>query len=303
MELRHLRYFVAVARELHFGRAAEGLAIAQPALSQQIQKLEHEVGARLLRRTNRKVELTEPGRLFFSEAEAILARSDQAIQAARRAERGEIGRLAVGFVSSATYDVLPPVVRGFRRRHAGVALTLLELTTAEQIAALEAGRLDLGFVRTPPDSPRLEQRVLVEEEFLAALPASHRLARSRRLALRDLCDDPFLVFPRTMAMGLYDRIVSACREAGFSPNIVQEATQPPVILGLVAAGLGVALVPECVRRLKWRNVVYRPLHGPRPRTNLTLAWRNPPDSPAVGAFVDEAARVLPRRGARPDTGV
>lgn len=293
MELRHLRYFVAVAEELHFGRAAGRLMIAQPPLSQQIQNLEREVGARLFRRTNRRVELSDAGRAFLADARRALDGAEQAVQAARRAERGEVGRLVIGFVSSATYAVLPPVLRGFRRARPGVELVLRERTTAEQVEALEARQLDLGFVRTPPPSPRLAHRVLAEEDFVAALPQNHRLARGRkRVALGDLRDEAFLLFPRTMAMGLYDRVLGACLQAGFSPRVIQEVTQPAVMIGLVAAGLGVALVPECVQALKWKNVAYRPLNGPVLATNVTLVWRRDDESEAVRAFVEQAGHTL-----------
>lgn len=273
MELRHLRYFVAVAEELHFGRAAERVGIAQPPLSQQIQKLEREMGVRLFVRTKRRVELTHPGQVFLAEARRTLAQAEHAVEAARRAERGEVGRLAVGFVGSSTYTVLPPVLRAFRRQHPGVELTLRELTTAQQLEAVRRGEIDVGFVRTPAPDGQLAQRVLIEEEFVVALPRSHPSARRRRVALRDLRGDAFILYPRALAAGLYDRVVSACQQSGFSPRVIQETTQVPVMVSLVASGLGVAVVPACVQALRWNNVVYRLLCEPKPRTNIALVWR------------------------------
>lgn len=291
MELRHLRYFVAVAEALHFGRAAQRLMIAQPPLSQQIKALEQEIGVQLFRRTKRRVELTEAGRVFLAEARRTLAQAEQAVQAARRADRGEIGRLTIGFVGSATYEILPPVLRRFRLNHPGVELSLRELTTAQQVAALEAKDIDIGFVRTPPPSPHLACRVLTEEDFVVALPRFHRLARARPVALAGLREDPFILFPRSLATGLYDRIVTACQQAGFSPRVALETTQTPVMIGLVAAGLGVALVPACVGTLTWRNVVYRPLVDPRPRTNVTIVWRHDCDTAAVHALIAQAGTL------------
>src|SRR5215208_2490915 len=191
MELRHLRYFIAVAETLHFGRAAAGLGIAQPPLSQQIQKLEGELGVRLLNRTKRTVKLTDPGRVFLAEARRTVAQAARAADSARRASRGEVGWLAVGFVGSATYSLLPPLLRRFHRRNAGVELSLRELTTAQQLEALHRNEIDVAILRTPAPDPRVVTAVLVEEEFVVALPDSHRLAASRRVALKDLASDAF----------------------------------------------------------------------------------------------------------------
>lgn len=294
MELRHLRYFIAVAEELHFTRAAQRLSIAQPPLSQQIKSLEQEVGVELLRRTKRRVELTDAGRCFLDEARRAVAQVDQAVAEARRAARGEIGRVLVGFVGSATYTVLPQVFRAFRGRYPSVEVVLRELTTAQQIAALSSGEIDLGFVRAPPDHEDLVSRVLVDEPFVAALPRRHPLARGPKVRVADLAGEPFILFPRPLAAGLYDAVVSACQRAGFSPRIVQETTQIPVMISLVAAGLGVALVPACVQSLKWKDLVYRPLEQPRPTTNIVLAWHKDRDSTVVRAFVSSAIQAIQR---------
>jgi DNA-binding transcriptional LysR family regulator len=290
MELRHLRYFVAVAEELHFGRAAERLMIAQPPLSQQIQRLEREIGVRLLNRTKRRVELTEAGRLFLDEARRALDHAARGALVAQRAARGEVGRLRIGFVGSASYSILPAVLRGFRQQHPGVELSLQELTTSQQLDALIDRRIDVAFVRRPPQRAGITARVLIEEDFMVALPRTHALGSRSRIALAELANDRFIVFPRVLAAGLYDCVVSACQAAGFSPQIVQETTQTPVMIGLVAAGLGVALVPASVRIFKWDNVAYIALRPPRPTTNIVLAWRSTEESQAVQAFFRQAVR-------------
>jgi DNA-binding transcriptional LysR family regulator len=296
MELRHLRYFIAVAEELHFSRAAQRLSIAQPPLSQQIKNLEGEVGVQLLRRTRRHVELTEAGQIFLEEARRAVAQAEQAVSAARRASRGEIGRLTLGFVGSATYTVLPHVLRSFRKRYPAVEVTLRELTTSQQIDALSAGEVDLGIVRQPPIRENLVSRVLVDEHFVVALSRRHRAARQKSVHVSTLAEDPFILFPRPLATSLHDAVVSACQRAGFSPKIVQEATQIPVMISLVAASLGVAIVPSCAQALKWNNVVYKPLEDPQPRTNIALVWRKQSESATVAAFVANAVQAMGAAG-------
>jgi DNA-binding transcriptional LysR family regulator len=292
VELRHLRYFIAVAEELHFRRAAERLWIAQPPLSQQIKQLENEVGVLLLRRTKRKVELTEAGQVFLAEARRAVAQADHAAESARRAGRGEIGHLTVGFVGSSTYTVLPPVLRAFGKDHPGVEISLRELTTAQQLAALDARQVDVGFVRAPSDGGAVARSVLMEEEFVIALPQRHRLASRARVPLAELREDPFILFPRAVAAPLHDPIVGACQHAGFSPRVVLETTQTPVMISLVAAGMGVAMVPACVQALRLPRVLYKRLKEPGPRTNVTLLWRSRDESAVVDRFVESARRSL-----------
>jgi DNA-binding transcriptional LysR family regulator len=183
------------------------------------------------------------------------------------------------------------VLRGFRQERPGVEVALRELTTVQQLDALRDRHIDVGFVRTPARSQGMAQKLLIEEQFVAALPGTHALAARSGLTLRELSAERFILYPRAVAAGLYDRIVSACQRAGFSPNVVQETTQTPVMVGLVAAGLGVALVPAGVRMLRWENVAYVPLTGPRPTTNIVLVWRKDSEEPAVHAFVRHAERV------------
>lgn len=295
MELRHLRYFVAVAEELHFARAAERLHISQPPLSMQIRALEEELGVRLLNRTQRHVSLTQAGSAFLEESRQILARVDQAIVAAHRAGRGEVGELAVGFISVADYNVLPRVLRDFRRRYPLVGLTLKEATTDLLIRDLVEGRIDVGFVLPPVDVPELDAVPILREPLIAVLPERHPSATRRgKLPLAALADSPFIMFPRRMASGLYDDIVTFCRSAGFSPRVEQEAIQMQTIVSLVSAELGVSLIPASLRNLQRPGVVYRPLREASPHTEIHLAWRRRDDSPPLQRFVERAVSVTRR---------
>mgnify|MGYP005820119093 CR=1 FL=1 len=299
MELRHLRYFVAVAEELHFGRAALRLHRAQPPLSQQIRQLEAELGSPLFLRAHRRVRLTEAGRAFLDGARATLARAEQAIAEARRAARGETGALAVGFVASATYGLVPALFRAFRRRHPGVALSLSELSTAEQLAALRAGTIHLGLGRPPADDPALAAEPLLDEPLWVALSAGHRLARGRAVPLPALAAEPFVLFPRRPRPGWADRILGHCLEAGFRPAVAQEALELSTALALVAAGMGVTLVPGSVRTRRLAGVVYRPLAPPAPVTRLLALYRRDDAPPAAARFLEVARAALARGAGAP----
>lgn len=296
MELRHLRYFVTVAEELHFGRAAEKLHISQPPLSMQIRSLEQELGVTLLHRTQRHVSLTQAGHAFLPEARQLLARLEQAVLMTRRAGRGEIGELAVGFISVADYNVLPVVLREFRQRFPLVNLTLRESTTDAQIRDLLGGRIDVGFVLPPIDEPALQSVCIVREPLVAALPDRHPLAqRPGKLKLANLKDAPFILFPRPMAPGLYDDVVSFCRAAGFSPRVEQEAIQMQTIVSLVSAELGVALIPASLTNLRRTGVTYKALREASPHTEIHLTWRRGDELPALRVFVDLALQTAGSR--------
>jgi len=278
MDLRQLRYFVAVAEELHFGRAAERVGIAQPPLTQQIQKLEAGLGCQLLVR-GRKSALTAAGEVLLGQARRILAQSEEAAEATRRAARGETGRLTVGVPPSVMLSSLPAVIRKYRRLYPGVQFGLRELSTSAIENALKAGEIDLGFLRevSPPNS-----EVVFEEEVVAALPSSHRLAKADELRIGALAREPFVFFPRRLGPAFYDRLVGFCGEAGFLPDVVQEATQWHSVICLVEAGMGISLAPGCVQRFKWSGVVYRRLRGLR--TRVSAAWNE--NRPAtVAAFL------------------
>ena len=292
MELRHLRYFVTVAEELHFGRAAEKLHISQPPLSMQIRALESELGVTLLNRTQRHVSLTQAGTALLEEARHILARVDQAVLTTKRAGRGEIGELAIGFISVADYNVLPVVLREFRRRFPLVSLTLRESTTDAQIRDLAAGRIDVGFVLPPIKEPALQSLSILREPLIAALPEKHPLARKPgKLKLEKLKDAPFILFPRSNAPGLYDDVVSCCKAAGFSPRVDQEAIQMQTIVSLVSAEMGVALIPASLTNLQRTGVIYKLLQGGSPLTEVHLAWRRGDELPALRVFVEVASQI------------
>lgn len=296
MELRHIRYFVAVAEELHFGRAAARLGIAQPPLSMQIRDLERELGVTLFARTNRRVELTAAGRVFLEGARRTLAQLDGAIHDTQRAHRGETGRLRIGFVSSATYEVLPSLLRAFRDSYPDVVTHLRSATTCEQVAALRERDLDLGVLRLPVTDETLEWRVITEEPLAAVLPATHPLARRDRTPLAALVHESFIMYPRSDNPEIHDTIIAQCQRAGFSPNITQESGSMHAITALVAGGLGVALViaPPGLRDAP--GVVFRPVTGDNtPVWRLALAWRREREmTPAVRAFLTSSDAVIER---------
>jgi DNA-binding transcriptional LysR family regulator len=273
MELRHLRYFVAVAETLHFGKAARLLNIAQPPLSQQIRNLERELDVTLLTRTNRSVALTDAGVAFLREARRTLAQAEHAALAAQLAQRGDAGRIVVGFISSATYTVFTDIVRSFRVGHPNVDLVLDESTTEQQLRALADGRIDIGFLRPPFEQPGLLCSTVVREPVVAALPDFHPLARTRSIALKQLAGEPFVSLPRRLIPGFHDQITAACRRAGFTPRVAQEALQVQTIVSLVAAGLGVALVPASVRKGQRKGVRYLDIAGTPLTAEIVAAHR------------------------------
>jgi DNA-binding transcriptional LysR family regulator len=289
MEMRHLRYFVAVAEEGHITRAAQRLGIQQPPLSQQIQALERELDAQLFRRKPRGVELTPAGRAFFDEAKAILARVGEAVAATKRAARGEVGRVGIGFTSSASFHpFVPRAIRAFRERYSLVALTLEENGTTELVGALRAQTIDAAFVRSPVgEGPDLVIRPLLEEPMVAALPTGHALSSAGgALPLAALAGETFILYRRPVGPGLHDAIIAACDRAGFSPLIGQEAPRMLSTLSLVAAGLGVTLVPHSMSRLEAEGVAYRALEAAAQLVApLNLAYRRGENSAAVRRFV------------------
>jgi DNA-binding transcriptional LysR family regulator len=293
-ELRQLRHFVAVAERLHFGRAAAALHISQPPLSRSIRSLEARVGATLLARSRRRVELTPEGARFLQEAKRVIAQLERAVEEVGRMAAGAGGRLRIGFVSLADYGVLPGLLKAYKAARPGVALSLREMLTPEQAAALAAGELDFGLLLPPVSVPDLEHLVVQRERFLAALPARHRLARARDpLAVRELADEAFVMVPREIAPGLHDIVAGLAARAGFAPRVAQEALQMQTVVSLVSSGLGVALVPSSLANLGRRGVAYREIADPHPRLDLWLAWRRGALGAAGRDFVSHA-----RLGAR-----
>lgn len=287
MELRHLRYFLAVAEELNFTRAAARLGIGQPPLSQQIKDLERDLDVQLFHRVPHGAELTEAGRAFVAEARAVLAGVERARSTAQRAHRGEVGRLSVGFTGSAAFNpVVNATIRAFRRQWPGVSLVLHELNSARLLARLAQGEVDAAFIRPGPQDPEdVRLKRLPDEPMLIALPSGHALARHKRLALSALAGEPFVLFPRAVGLTLFDEIVAACRACGFEPRVDQETPQISSVVNLVSAELGVSIVPRSITRIKPEGVVYRPIDGPAPVARLGLATPRGGLSPVTANFV------------------
>ncbi|MEO0868039.1 MAG: LysR substrate-binding domain-containing protein [Cyanobacteria bacterium J06642_11] len=285
MELRHLRYFLAVAEELHFGRAALRLQMAQPPLSQQIKQLETELGVLLFARTRRQVALTAAGVVLQQEAQALLGQLDQSVQKTQQAARGEVGSLAIAFVSSAMYSLLPAYLKRFREQYPQVNVVLHELSTQEQIQALLDNRLDIGFMRPPVEHKTLEVRSVLQESLVAAVPENHRLTMNKQISVADLRQELFVLFPRAKAVHLYDQIIGMCQQNGFSPNVVQQAVQMQTILSLVTAELGVAIVPESLCNLQRRGVYFLPFVESTPQAEVYMVWRQDRSLAVVETFV------------------
>jgi DNA-binding transcriptional LysR family regulator len=288
MELRHLRYFIAVAEELHFSRAAARLHIAQPPLSQQIKQLEAELHTQLLWRTKRRVELTAAGEAFLEEARKTLAQADHAARVAQWIAAGETGQVQLGFIDSALPGYLPRLLRAFRERHPDVQVVLHELTSGQQIEALKRAEIQLAVLRPTRAGPQVAFHEIGSEGLLVAMPAEHRLAELETVPVGELEHEGWVLFPRLLSPGLHDYLVGICRKAGFVPRVVQEAHEGPTIVGLVGAGVGIALVAESMTHLGGPEVVYRPLRASVARLPMCVAWRRDERARVVLSFVDIA---------------
>jgi len=298
VELRQLRYFIAIAEEGNFSRAAARLHVSQPPLSTQIKALEQELKVRLLERSNRGVTLTAAGGVFLEESRAVLARLEYARVETQRAGRGDIGTLVVGFVSIADYSILPPALKQFRTAFPQVEVQLHELTTDAQIRELRASRLDLGIGLAPVDEPDLAFERLLREELVLAAPSAHPAAKGDGpIDLRQLSRDSFIIPPRDVAPGLYDLTLGLCHSCGFSPRITQHARQMQTVIGLVSSGMGFALVPSSVRNLKRAGVRYRQLRGKPALVELGILRLHGSDSSLREHFVGALKSVVRESGA------
>lgn len=286
MELRHLLYFVTVAEELHFGRAAERLFISQPPLSQQIQQLEREMGVTLFLRTSRSVQLTPAGEVFLRDSRLILAAVDSAVLGAKRAARGEEGWLGIGFAASATYDLLPAILHDFRESYPAIELFLVELNAAEQATALHDRSIHVGFARPLIEDDELVISSVLKEPFVAALPESHPLAAKSEISLAELAIEEFVSFPEKPLPSYAQSVRQACETgAGFTPRVVQEVREMQTAISLVVAGLGIALLPASVANLHRAGLVLLPLQEPAPRTELAVVSRRGDPSPVLVNFL------------------
>lgn len=285
MKLRQLQYFLVAAEELHFGRAAERLHITQPPLSRQIRELEEDLGVELFDRSRRKIRLTEAGEVFQQEAERVIQRAESAKARMQRIGEGRAGTLSIGFVGSVATWLLPRVLRTFHEQFPLVDLTLREMNTDHQLAALQAEQIDVGFIREYSPKAGLEGFKLHAEPFVLALPERHPLARHDAVDLSDCAGEHFIMVPRAVASSFHDHIIAICAEAGFSPRITQEAGHFSTHLGMVATGLGIALLPESAAVFDSGGVMTRPLLQ-EPTTAISLYWKKDSRSKILRRFVD-----------------
>ncbi|MCV6983947.1 LysR family transcriptional regulator [Mycobacterium shinjukuense] len=293
-ELRLLRYFVTVAEERHFGRAAARLHIAQPPLSQQIHKLERQLGVDLIDRSRRPIELTDAGKALLDEARLALTHAERAFAAARRAAAGHLGHLHIGALQAAVDGVLPYVMRAHRRAYPDVQLELTELGTAEQVAHLVEHRIDVGFLRGPVDEPSLSIQTLIDDPLAAVVCDEEPLADHERITPALLAHQPIVLWARAAAATTYADVVELFRLHDIEPPIVAEVPNIQTILALVASGAGIAVLPTSFINLNRKGVRFIPLHGPLPFRPLALAWRTANQSPSVRCFLDVATQASPQ---------
>lgn len=293
MELRHLTAFVAVAEELHFGRAAKRLHMAQPPLSQQIRQLEKELDVQLFERSTRSVRLTSAGESFLGPVRRVLDDLDIAVRVAKSAGRGEFGRVSVGFAGASSHAAVPRLVRAVRAAHPGIELVMHGQTYSNRALDLVVeGALDLGFVRLPVTQPLVDTRVIYEEELVCALPSDHRLAGEERIDVADLAGEPFVSFPAGAGSSLRDAMVEACERAGHYPRVVQEAPDSYTILAMVATGVGVTLTLSSCMHIQQSDLVYRRLVGEPVVLRTALAWRRDNPSAALRSVLAVSEKVL-----------
>jgi DNA-binding transcriptional LysR family regulator len=292
IELRHLRYFVAVAEELHFGRAAQRLHIAQPPLSQQIRRLEETLGHALFLRTSRDVRLTAAGEELLERTRHTLAKIEADVAAAQRIGRGEAGALTVGFVGSGMLTALPKMLGRYRRHYPQVDLQLREFYTAGLVNALLNGTVDVGFLRDAGEVDGLHVEVMMREPFVVVLPRKHPLAEQKTVAVKGLQHEPFVLFSRSYGSVAWKKTVAVCEQHGFLPRVVQEAPQWLTIMSLVGAGLGVTIAPACVERLNVIGTVCRRLQPTTAHTDLELAHRAGEVRPIASAFCNLARETF-----------
>jgi|SoiMethySBSTD1v2_1073268.scaffolds.fasta_scaffold00186_66 DNA-binding transcriptional LysR family regulator len=301
MELRHLRYVVTVADTLHFGHAAERLHLSQPPLSQQIRQLETELGVSLFHRTKRHVELTDAGRMFVEEARVILAHAEHASNLALRVNQGEVGQLSIGAAGPADAQVFVDILRAFARRHPQIRMVVRNMGSAEQARALSEGRLHVGFVALPIDEPDLATETVLRRPIVIALPRNHPLAARARVPLHALANEPHIMFARRMGPRLFDSVLAACREAGFTMHIAHEVDNVYTACALVAAGLGVCFVPAGIQER--HSIVLRPVSPSLPHVDSRLAIAYKPDScELVSLFVDVVREVMAAKRIRSRIG-
>jgi DNA-binding transcriptional LysR family regulator len=288
MDLRTLRYFSAVVREGHFGRAALSLGIAQPPLTRQIQKLEQELGVALLHRTQKKFEVTQAGQLLYERARRLLDGAEQAEADVRRVGTGETGRLIIGFVHSNAFTILPGVVARFRAAYPDVEIDLREMWHTNLVAGLETGSIDAGLLRPPVSSSALQVVTLIREPFLALVPAGHRLAPRRTIQLRQFGGEPFVMYSRLGSPLIHSRVMEMCKRAGFAPHITQYADQIHTVASFVGAGIGVALAPSTVTSFNMPGLRYLQIADKPAPLPMGVMWRTGNNSGLLRNFIRSA---------------
>jgi DNA-binding transcriptional LysR family regulator len=291
MELRHLRYFVAVAEEMHFGRAAQRLHIVQPALSKQIIALERELDVRLFTRTKRRVAFTAAGAAFYQDARDVLARVDRATELTKRTAAGALGTLDIGFVSPVIWSVLQPILRRQRESFPGVHLHLHELHSSPQMRMLREGKLDAGFLTTTGPDELLDFKPVCHEAIVVAIPEQHRLAGEERIDLAELANERFVLVSRSTAPGFFAHCVELCQRYGFSPAVVEEGNTPAALYGMVAAGLGVSLGPESASIVPWQGVTFKHVTK-ESSVEFAVAHRRGDTSQALASFLGTVDEVV-----------
>ncbi|MGE7925842.1 LysR substrate-binding domain-containing protein [Viridibacillus arvi] len=289
MDIRKIRYFIMVAEELNFSRAAERLRMAQPPLSQEIRKLEEELGVQLFHRTKRMVELTDAGKIFLEGSQQTLFQLERAIKETQLAAEGKKGNLIIGFVDST--EIVIEVLNKFRERFPKIHLILLEMTTEQQLKALNEKQIHIGFIRSKQNNEILSSEVCSEESLRLVLHQDHPLASLSEIPLQLLIDEPFILFPRHMGSNFYDVIISYFWDHGVSLNVVQEAIQMHTIVNLVAAGMGVSVVPSSVESYKRPGVIYKKIQETTPKVNLYVGWRQDEKSAVVDHFLTVVREV------------
>jgi DNA-binding transcriptional LysR family regulator len=287
MELRHLRYFLAVAEDLHVGRAAQRLHISQPPLSRQIHQLEEELGVALFKRDKKRMQLTVAGRAFLEEARAILERTDHAVRLVQRASRGQVGLLRIGFIESATASgLLGRVLARFRKQYPDVELELSKLLSLRQAEALRAHQLDAGFIYTrPPEAADLLFRTVLPGYVVTAVARSSPLAKNRQIPLATFAKQPLIIWRRALSPILYDQLMSRCRAAGHEPHVAQHTSQMQTTISLAAAGVGLGIIPSSFAATRVPGVVYRPIAGLGIGMDMELMYRAGDESPVLHAFI------------------
>jgi DNA-binding transcriptional LysR family regulator len=302
MDLRHMRYFVAVADELHFTKAAERLHLAQPALSKQIRDLEDELGATLLVRTGRKIALSDAGRVFYEKASQILRDTESAVIETKRAQRGETGKIAVGFFEQTAYTLLPPILRAYRQDFPEVNIQLRWYSVTGQHDALTKGNVDVAFIRFINDGGRavspsenLTMHKLHREKFVLAVPVSHPFANRESVATKECADEPFVGYTESFAPDFHAMIMRLCAMSGFLPKTSLEVGQTYTLLGLVSAAVGIAFVPASAQKMKFEGVIFKRLKDELPDIEIYLAWTQRKPSASLAAFVQTAEKVITAR--------